>query len=214
MEFNTPASAKIYSKLVLSVYDLWVLKISNRFFWKCPTSEQLKYFEQFYSDNHLDIGVGTGYYLKHNSETQLGRRLALMDINRNSLTVAEKTLSHYKPEIYIQDILKPISQPIQPFSSVSISYLLHCLSGPFNKKELVFRHIKEILEPGGILFCSTIVNQGDFNLLATRLMKTYNQKGIFGNLEDTKQNLETTLHQHFSWVQIKMVGHVALFAAK
>lgn len=57
-------SAKIYSPIVLSFYDFWVLKISNTFAWKCSTNNILHpFFLENISEKHMDIGVGSGFYV-------------------------------------------------------------------------------------------------------------------------------------------------------
>ena len=56
------AGAAFYSGKTLLIYDLLVLRFSNRWAWKCPTSKQLAFFEKNLSPNHLDVGVGSGYY--------------------------------------------------------------------------------------------------------------------------------------------------------
>ena len=50
----------VYSPFVLSLYDLFVLRFSNRFLWKCPTKELVSLYNRNVSGEHLDIGVGTG----------------------------------------------------------------------------------------------------------------------------------------------------------
>ena len=57
------AGTAAYSKPLLSIYDLWVLGFSNTFVWRCRTSIILAFYNQHVSGNHLDVGVGTGYYL-------------------------------------------------------------------------------------------------------------------------------------------------------
>jgi len=58
------AGSAIYTPILLrSIYDTWVLGISNTYFWKCPTaSVLLPFFEMHMSRRHLDVGVGTGYF--------------------------------------------------------------------------------------------------------------------------------------------------------
>lgn len=55
------AGAAVYSKPLLSGYDLWVLGFSNTFVWRCPTRLLLEFYNEHISGNHLDVGVGTGY---------------------------------------------------------------------------------------------------------------------------------------------------------
>ena len=96
---SVEAGQAVYSKTVLSIYDLWVLGFSNSFLWQCPTKLLRKEFVRNVTNNHLDVGVGTGYYLDkclNNTE----RRLALLDLNPNSLESAASRVSRFEPEIY------------------------------------------------------------------------------------------------------------------
>ena len=57
------AGQAVYSKRVLRIYDFVVLGVSNRFIWKCPTQRLEQHYNQHITANHLDVGVGTGYFL-------------------------------------------------------------------------------------------------------------------------------------------------------
>ena len=64
MKHSSAAGAAVYSPLTLALYDVWVLAISNRYAWRCLTrSVLLPFFQAQVRDRHLDIGMGTGYYL-------------------------------------------------------------------------------------------------------------------------------------------------------
>jgi ubiquinone/menaquinone biosynthesis C-methylase UbiE len=208
------AGQAVYTDLVLKVYDIWVLGITNSYIWKCPTFKILKHFNQHVSSNHLDIGVGTGYYLdKCNFQSK--PRIALMDLNLNSINTAAKRIDRYQLEKYQQNILEPIKAPIKPFDSISINYLLHCLPGTIYEKSTAFDTILPILNDGGVLFGSTVL-QGDIqrNFVAKKLMNIYNKKGIFSNQNDTLKGLEESLKKRFNTCGIEVIGCVALFWAK
>ncbi|MDN3611480.1 class I SAM-dependent methyltransferase [Vibrio ostreicida] len=207
------AGQAVYSKKILSIYDLWVLGFSNHFLWKCPTKRIGHLFSALASTHHLDVGVGTGYYLKKylTSNTE---RIALLDLNRNSLGSTSKAIEHLDPEIYCQNALEPLSIE-QGFDSVSVNYLLHCLPGSIPEKSQLFTHLKAVMNPGGVLFGSTILGQGTArNAFATKLMAFYNKKGIFSNSQDDLNGLETALQHEFCDVNIDVVGCVALFSAR
>lgn len=209
------AGQAVYSRSVLSVYDWWVLGISNSFIWKCPSSLILALFNQHVSGNHLDVGVGTGYFLDRCQFPQTHPRLALMDLNANSLKAAADRINRYQPETYQQDILSPIVQPIQPFDSISINYLLHCLPGSLESKSVVFDYLSPLLKANGTIFGATIL-QGNAprSFVAKRLMKIYNKKGIFSNTQDTLEVLEEILKKRYTQYDIQVKECVALFWAK
>lgn len=87
----------VYSKPVLSLYDFWVLGVSNKYIWKCPTDKLLAHFDENISSNHLDIGVGTGCFLDKCRFPSDNIRIALLDLNQNSLDKAGKRIKRYNP---------------------------------------------------------------------------------------------------------------------
>ncbi|MFQ6371836.1 class I SAM-dependent methyltransferase [Shewanella sp. YIC-542] len=221
MNQTADAGQRIYSKRVLSLYDLWVLGFSNHLLWKCPTRLISQQFRNRVSPNHLDVGVGSGYYLKkhlpHNQP-----RIALMDLNQNSLTVAANAIKAHQAEVYCRNVLAPLHLPCERFDSVSINYLLHCLPGSMADKSVVFAHLKTCMNDGAVLFGSTILGAAavdaapgnpPLNRAASKLMAFYNQKGIFSNRQDSLATLSAALTQHFVHVNIRLVGCVALFWA-
>src|SRR5215204_7263013 len=54
------AGQAIYNPATLALYNIVVLGISNRLIWRCPTRHILQLYNQHATDNHLDVGVGTG----------------------------------------------------------------------------------------------------------------------------------------------------------
>ena len=76
----------VYTTRVLKLYDFVVLGVSNRFIWKCPTPQQLQHYEQHLSVNHLDVGVGSGYFLDHCRFPSTPPRVALLDLNPTAST--------------------------------------------------------------------------------------------------------------------------------
>ncbi len=204
----------IYTKQSLPWYDLIVTMFSNRFAWHCPRKILINFFKENTSDNHLDIGVGTGYFLRKLHLIPGKQRIGLLDLNEHCLAYATKKLQQFQPEVYQQDVFKPFNGITKKFDSVSLNYILHCLPGTMSQKAVAFDHIKSVMNPGGKLFGTTILGKGvNQNGLAKKLLILYNNKKIMHNLND---NIETLLHelqQRFSSVQIKIQGCVALFIA-
>ncbi len=85
----------IYTKSFLAMYDLSVLGFFCRFIWKCPSHHILELYNQYVSANHLDIGVGTGYFMDHCKFPAANPRIALMDLNPNSLEISKNRLERY-----------------------------------------------------------------------------------------------------------------------
>ncbi|MEN3802945.1 class I SAM-dependent methyltransferase [Aeromonas veronii] len=214
MNKSTQDGAKVYTPLTLKVYDWWVLGISNRFAWKCSTSDYLvPHFKKHLGQRHLDIGVGTGFYLQYVPEEI---DISLMDMNANSLAVAKERVSGRCCATTIQhDIFESI--PIEcegGYDSVSLYYLLHCLPGTLAEKRIALLNASKALKSNGTLFGATILGyEVNHNLLGRKLMHTYNSKGIFSNIQDTEAGLRHELSSLFENVVIHRVGKVALFSA-
>ncbi|MCP4260687.1 MAG: class I SAM-dependent methyltransferase [Planctomycetes bacterium] len=207
------AGQAVYTKSTLSAYDIIVLGISNRYIWMCPSARIDAHYTKNASANHLDVGVGTGYFLDRCRFPSESPRVALMDLNHNTLDFASKRISRYTPEAYRQNILEPISADIPQFDSVGMNYLLHCLPGAITEKAVAFDHLKSLMNPGATLFGSTILQGGvTRNWAAVRLMKLYNNKGIFSNSADDPEGLERALTVRFADVSVEVVGCVALFS--
>ena len=208
------AGQAIYNQTTLSGYD-FVLGISNNYIWKCPSSLMEALYNANVSSNHLDVGVGTGYYLDRCQFPTNKPRVALMDMNLNSLAYTSGRLKRYQPETYQQNVLEKIETPIKPFDSVGANYLLHCVPGAITEKGIIFDHIKSVTNPGARVFGSTILQGGvERSWLAQRLMAFYNNKGIFSNTKDTLDDLKNALSQRFENVKVDVVGCVALFSGQ
>ncbi|MGK2718510.1 class I SAM-dependent methyltransferase [Escherichia coli] len=164
MKKNTDDGAKIYTPLTLKLYDWWVLGVSNRLAWGCPTKEHLlPHFLEHVGNNHLDIGVGTGFYLTHVPESSL---ISLMDLNEASLNAASTRAGESK--------------------------IKHKIS-------------HDVFEPYG----DGVVH----NSFGQKLMRIYNQKGIFSNTKDSEEGLTHILSEHFENVKTKVQGTVVMFSA-
>jgi len=205
---------KIYSKPVLSIYDLWVLGISNQFIWKCPTKILLTHFNNHISANHLDIGVGTGYFLDKCGLPSANCRIGLMDLNQNSLDETGKRVKRYNPSQYRVNVLDEVKLDIPAFDSISVNYLFHCLPGKLSDKLSVLNNVDHLLSNNGTIFGSTILSQGvKKNHAAIKLMSIYNKKGIFSNSEDNIEDLESYLSINYTNYKVEVHGCVALFSA-
>lgn len=171
------------------------------------------YFLEYVSSNHVDIGVGTGYYLKRYLPNKT-KRIALVDLNLNSLESTSQAIKRFNPDVYCRNVFEPLNLNGERFDSVSVNYLFHCLPGAFSDKGKVFANLKAIMNEGGVIFGSTILGRGvSTNLLAKKLMDFYNKKAIFSNVNDDIESLESALKLHFSGVKIQVIGCVALFSA-
>lgn len=213
---DTKAGQAVYNPFVLSIYDFWVLTVSARYAWRCPTSRILSFYNEHITATHLDIGVGTGWLLNKASFPN-APEIWLLDLNKNSLDNTAKRIARYKPKTVLGDIVQPMNDelPERYFDSIAMNYLFHCVPGPFHRKGVAFEYVAALLKKNGTLFGSTILGEGvKHNAFGRLLMKFYNKKGIFGNEEDSAEGLTMALQNAFHEVDVKVVGKVALFKAR
>ena len=209
------AGQAIYSKPLLRVYDLYALRLSSRIIWRCPMTAVITLYSRHVTANHLDVGVGTGCFLDQCVWPTTQPRIAVMDVNPNCLDAAKRRLARYRPEVYRANVLEPIPFQITRFDSISLSWLLHCLPGDMYSKASVFDHLQALLNPGGVIFGATLLNEGvRHNAISRRLITLYNSTGIFTNLHDDVEGLKQVLAARFSSCNVDIIGCGALFSGR
>jgi len=202
-----------YTPAFLAVYDPLVLGVMNRLVWRCPTSEILGLYEDHAAGAHLDVGPGTGYYLDRCPEPP--RAITLLDVNPDVLDAASRRLARFQPGVHRANLLEPIALQGGTFDSIALTHVLHCLPGTLAAKSVVFDNLAPLLRPGGWVFGSTILAGGVPHTPASRaLMRFLNRRGVFGNRDDDLATLERALATRFADHEVRVVGSVALFAAR
>jgi SAM-dependent methyltransferase len=205
----------IYGAITLRYYDLGVLRLSCRFLWRCPSRVVLDLYRRNVTANHLEAGVGTGYFPDRVAFPAANPRLALLDLSESSLAFAARRLARYEPAVYRADVLAPLERPIEPFDSIGLNFLLHCLPGPISRKAAAFDTLGGLLKPGGAIFGSTLLMKGQgIPRLARIWMRFYNAAGIFDNAADTIDDLRAELEARFDDVHVERRGALALFRAR
>ncbi|ABC30924.1 SAM-dependent methyltransferase [Hahella chejuensis KCTC 2396] len=204
----------VYNRLTLSLYDSMVLGFSNYFAWRCPSANLLELYNRNLSASHLEMGVGTGYFLDHCTPAVRLEKLTLLDLNPTCLDYTAGRLRRYQPRSLRHNALEPFPLDSQQFGSVGLNYLLHCMPGSPEQKGVVFDHVKAVLAEVGVCFGSTIVNNGGESRLGGLLKMIYNRKGIFSNLKDTADAWIEQLEARFRRVQTQEIGAVLLFSAR
>jgi hypothetical protein len=143
------------------------------------------------------------------------QRLVLLDINRNCLARAERRLARFKPGLRDANLLAPLNLDLAPFSSIGLTYVLHCLPGRMKDKLIALDHLRPLMEKRAVLFGATILGRGiEPNFAARKLLDLYNEKGVFNNREDDLQSLSDGLRQRFEDMHVDMQGCIALFRAR
>jgi hypothetical protein len=203
----------IYTPGMLSFYDLLVHGLSNRFAWRCPTETLIELYRDNLSGNHLEAGIGTGFFIDRSGRTRFDR-LVLLDINRHCLEVAGRRLARFKPELVQASLFDPLPRLGAPFDSLGLTYVLHCLPGTMTEKLAVLDRLLPVMTERAALFGATILGRGVApNFAARRLLRLYNDRGVFNNLADDQAALEAGLRKRFGEVEIARRGLVALFRA-
>lgn len=210
------AGQAVYSPIVLAFYDLVVLRFSCRFVWQCTRREMLAHYDRHVGSRHLDIGVGTGWFLDNCNWPVARPAITLLDLNANSLRAAARRIARFEPRVVQADVLQPFTLADAQFDSVGLSFLLHCLPGAIEQKAAaVARHVAPHVARNGAVFGSTVLGRGvAHNRLGRTLMRVYNEKGIFSNRDDDREGLQRGLGGSFTEVEVEVRGTVALFAAR
>lgn len=212
---DAAAGAAVYSKLMLAVYDLAVLGLDLPVVFRCPARRTLELYDAHASDTHLDVGVGTGWFLDRCRFPVERPEIHLMDLNPNCLERTSRRIGRYRPVTHLWNVLEPIAEPLPRFGSIGLSNLLHCLPGSMLDKERVFQNLRPHLREGGVLFGATVLGRGvdHVGALYRAVNRAYNRRSIFSNLEDGAADLETILARNFARHSVRIVGAMALFTA-
>ncbi|MEI6127241.1 MAG: class I SAM-dependent methyltransferase [Pseudomonadota bacterium] len=203
------------AKILFIIYDVLVLGFSNRFAWKCPTKRLLELYDAHVSAHHLEAGTGTGYFIDHCRFPAGNSSLVLLDLNAYTLPEAARRVMRYRPAAFTRNILQPLNLAGRKFDSVGFNYVLHCLPGTMEDKSAVFENLRQVMNPGAVLFGSTTLYAGiQKNLLARAFLTAYNAMGIFHNRHDSLKELQKVLARHFSETRVEAVGCSGLFVCK
>ena len=101
-------SHSTYSPWVLRAYDAWVHGVSNRCFWRCSTDRILGLYDENVGARHLDVGVGTGYFLDRCSFPVRSPDLHLLDLNPHCVEWVRRRVDRYSATCHRSDVLEPL----------------------------------------------------------------------------------------------------------
>ena len=176
----------------------------------------LERYDRYVGARHLDVGVGTGWFLDHCKWPVETPRDHPPRPEPEFVVGGITADRRYAPATIQANVLEPVELGDARFDSIGANYLFHCLPGGLEwKVRTVASNLRPYLAQSGVLFGATILGRGvEHNLLGRRLMRLYNRKGIFSNLEDDEQGLERGLASQLTDVEIEVVGAVALFAGR
>jgi SAM-dependent methyltransferase len=220
MERSDPAyrGQAEYSRAMLRLYDRLVIGPIARYVWRLPPEvhDHVRFYREHIRPNHLDVGPGTGYFLEH-ARLPDGSKVTILDPNENVLQHVKKRLGRLggiELTAVQADVLKAL--PVSgPFGSAALSFVLHCLPGPLERKAPAIENIAAVLAPDGVLFGTTVLGRtGDHNRLARGFLRAFNKRGAFGNLDDTEAGLREILERSFRDVDLRAVHGIGIFVAR
>ena len=161
-------------------------------------------------NNHLEIGPGTGYFLKNNFDI---KKLHLIDINQDTLDFSYQNLSeNYNDINIIKHNLFEEKLFINNLESVGINYVLHCVPGKLENK---IDNLVNNLESSKKInyFGATVLNDNNLQTNFSNLeLQFLNKFKIFNNQNDYSKNIINYFnYNHFDY-NIKIVGNVLVFS--
>ena len=197
--------SKKINNLIFNNYDYFVNNINCKYVWKCDQ----RYIKKLYANNitnkHLEIGPGTGYFIKKYQFNNLH----LVDINQDILNNSKKNLTNNCQNIKIhnQNIFENNNKINEDITSIGMSYVLHCV--PNNLDRSIDKLVENVQTDNQItIFGSTVIpNKKD--LMAMTEIYTLNTLGIFNNINHNKEQLDYIIDKYNG--NIKHVGNVLLF---
>lgn len=195
----------------LQVYDVFVNEINCKYIWSCDKSKIFNLYKKNVRPNHVEIGPGTGYYLKPSMYKI--KKLALVDINQDILDYSRKNLKENNCNIEtfcINLFSKPNKFTVNKNSSIGINCVLHCIPG---KLETKIQHILDNIEKDKniVLFGATVVNDKSDSVLVNLELKFLNHFKIFQNGADFSHELVDYLQKKKLTYHVEKVGQILFF---
>ncbi|WP_280385882.1 class I SAM-dependent methyltransferase [Nocardia wallacei] len=212
-------AAAPYSVAFLTIYDIWVIRLSNRYGWRCDANTMLEPYRHNIGHRHLEVGPGSGWYLAHADFSDGPAQITLMDLNPTPLAFTARRLrkaGHAVDEV-VGSVLDPVPAAAGTgYDSIGINFVMHCIPGNFTEKGVAFQHLSRVLTAEGVLFGSTILGRGRTprTLFGRFLTTAYSRAGAFNNSDDDRDDLETALTTVFEEHTLTDVGDVTLFTGR
>lgn len=113
-------------------------------------------------------GPGTGRFLAR-AALRPDAELTLLDPNPDVLAYAARRLHDRDVTLVNADVCKPLALD-QRFESVGLNLVLHCL--PHDHEQVAVQNLARVLEPGGVLFGSTVLGScGSHTAISRRALR-------------------------------------------
>lgn len=209
---------RIYSsKFILGTYNLHTIWFNTRFVWGCPSDRMLERYHRSTSARHMDIGPGTGWYLKNTPLPAADAQVTLFDLNREVLATTSRMLTAQGWTVteHLGSVLEPFDG-LGPFDSIAANFVFHCVPGGWDTKHVTFESIARALTDDGVFFGATIPGVGVTHSMSGRINQWLYQKvtKTFHNEEDDIKGLCDGLEKYFAQVDVRVMGSTVLFEAR
>ena len=199
----------------IQIYDKLVNEINCEKVWGCSKKYIINNYNKNIDINHLEIGPGTGYFLKkQNLDVDLNK-LTLVDINSKILNYSKNNLQldYSNIDVLSHNLFSCKIPSNVTFNSVGINYVLHCVPGNLQTK--LDKLICNLGNNKYNLFgASVICDPININLIAEYELEFLNMFGIFNNNYDTYEELNEYLINRKLNFSLKREGYVAIFNIK
>lgn len=195
----------------LFAYDYLVNNINCNIVWKCNQNKIIQHYDSNITNNHIEIGPGTGYFLKKNQYNTL----QLIDINNDILEDSSKNLEAISKKIdtHCHNIFSCSSSHINPSRSIGLTYVLHCVPGKIeNNLNTMIQNIQ--FDNYNLFGASVVQDPVETNILAETELLWLNRLGIFNNENDTYSGLHEYLEESGMEYNLRLEGYVAIFDIK
>jgi hypothetical protein len=201
-----------YTPLLLNLYDPLVVGPIARYVWHCPADGLVEGYRKHIREPHLDVGPGTGYFIQWSGLPD-GSRITLIDPNPNVLRHAIRRLHRFELSAIQASVLEPL--PVDStFRSAALNLVIHCLPGPVGRKAEAVANVAAVLTDDGVLFGASVLGEsGPHTRLARQVLRAFNRRGAFDNLEDSEDSLRNILGASFERVEVSRIGSIATFVA-
>lgn len=164
-------SYRTYDLGTLTFYDAWVLGVSCTAAWKTPLhGVLLPFFRAHFSEAHLDIGVGTGYFpatVLAEKKTGGKQGLTIMDLSKTALEKTKQRVEATAPYVNVRAVeadCTTVSEMLlaednsNKFDSISASMLIHCVPQPTPQKSSgLSRTAARLLSRNGTFYGCTVL---------------------------------------------------------
>ena len=168
---------KKINNLIFNNYDYFVNNLNCKYVWGCDSQNISYLYKANLTKNHLEIGPGTGFFLKDNNF----KNLHLMDVNNDILFTSKENLKDNckNISIYNHNIFKEKNRMYMDVQSIGLSYVLHCVPG--NLSESLNNLSNNITSDNRVKVFGSTVILNDNKLISNLEINFLNNFGIFNN---------------------------------